>query len=207
MCATACGSTGPEVEARHDASPDAELSIDASRGLDSGVADASRGLDSGVADAAGDAAALIDANARDALTSDAAVMRIACDGPGAVLPGVPIVAPDRATYMAAIASVPATSTPPTTFTVDPYDCSGLLWEVYLPLGSAFALVIPHSDGTCSVWLGGEEEDPEYNGMPRSYCRFDRRCRPMELAANLAGPASIDSPWCIPAGFCTHHCTE
>jgi hypothetical protein len=148
----------------------------------------------------------------DAFMSDAPLMRVVCDGPAAVVPSVPVIAPDLATYLADIANVPsAGANPPTTLTVDPSDCQALLWAISLPLGSAFVHVIANDDGSCALWLGGEEENPEYNGRPLRYCRLPPSCTPVDFVFDdnaLGGSASLDSPWCVPTSFCTDDsCTE
>ena len=73
---------------------------------------------------------------------------------------------------------------------------------WLPYGEAFAFVWPE-DGQCTVWLGGEMEDPDYDGLPTSFCRFPAFCQPVTAVVESwlgeegeGGPAWIDSPFCV-----------
>lgn len=88
------------------------------------------------------------------------------------------------------------------FEIDPATCTQGLWSTYLGLGSAWIGVHQTEAGTCEVWLGGETEDPRYDGRPTSYCALPQTCEP--LAASLpfddGGPARLDSPYCTSPGL-------
>lgn len=85
---------------------------------------------------------------------------------------------------------------PFPLTVDPAVCSEGKWLAWLPLGSAFVHVHAREDGDCEVWLGGETENPMYDGSPTQYCRFPPSCAPVTAGAGRGGPAFIDSPYCV-----------
>jgi hypothetical protein len=53
------------------------------------------------------------------------------------------------------------------------DCDYARYRISLGLGSAWFLVHPKSTRYCELWLGGETENPEYQGAPAQYCLFDR----------------------------------
>jgi hypothetical protein len=106
---------------------------------------------------------------------------------------------------------PDTVTPPTTFTevaaqappltapdsgeaVELDACAYGRWQKPLGLGSAWALVHPTTDDRCEIWLGGETEDPRYDGSPTEYCLFDRHGS-IAVTYGDGGPASITSAFC------------
>lgn len=67
---------------------------------------------------------------------------------------------------------------------------------WLPLGSAWFLVHPVSDAYCEVWLGGETENPGYDGAPAQYCLFDRK-NTLVLEYQVGGPITLENmPWCV-----------
>ncbi|MCA9576159.1 MAG: hypothetical protein R3B40_11045 [Polyangiales bacterium] len=85
----------------------------------------------------------------------------------------------------------------------------------LPLGSAW-VELRRVGRCCEVWLGGETEDPSYDGSPQQFCRFSRSGvthvpihvgRVMGSAIDIAGPARTceDTPACTvglpPVGPC------
>jgi hypothetical protein len=148
--------------------------------------------DAGVPDAA-DADVLVDAE------SDAPVGAIECSGDSAVDPEQPIEAPpleEWATVSDALVSV-SSDFP---LTIDPGECTEGAYFVWLPLGSAWVDVHQRSDGSCEVWLGGETENPMYDGSPTQYCRFPVACAAISAGASGGGgPAEIASPYCVAAG--------
>lgn len=87
-----------------------------------------------------------------------------------------------------------------TFLIDPGDCVAAQWFVYLGLGSAYAVTAPTTDGGCEVWLGGELENPNYTGLPATFCRFESDDAIVMLIPGDGGPVSVDDPACAPTGF-------
>jgi hypothetical protein len=64
----------------------------------------------------------------------------------------------------------------------------------LPFGSAWAASEP-VEGGCDLWLGGETEDPLYDGWPTTFCRFPTGHKPLNIEVGSGGPAVVSSPWC------------
>jgi len=106
---------------------------------------------------------------------------------------------------------PDTVTPPTTFTevaaqapritapdsgasIDLDACAYGIWQKALGLGSAWAVIHPTIEDRCEIWLGGETENPRYDGSPTEYCLFDRRGS-IAITYGGGGPASITSSFC------------
>jgi hypothetical protein len=123
-----------------------------------------------------------------------------CSGPMAVPPADPVVAPLLTQWRVTAEDLPDRGdgmTNPFPLTIDPAACDEGKWFIYLPFGSAWAQVHETSDGACEVWLGGETEDPRYDGTPTRYCRFPAMCEPVTVVAGDGGPAEIESPYCVP----------
>lgn len=80
--------------------------------------------------------------------------------------------------------------------IDLARCTDGRWYASLPFGSAW-VVVHSSDTECEVWLGGETENPEYDGRPTQYCLFGRdTCEAIaEVDFQEGGPAHIDSEAC------------
>jgi hypothetical protein len=81
--------------------------------------------------------------------------------------------------------------------IDLEACAAGRWFGWLPLGSAWVAVRPTGDH-CELWLGGETENPNYDGLATQYCRFrrDHCVASVELQAQ-GGPAHLTSPACTP----------
>lgn len=133
------------------------------------------------------------ADEEDKSALDEAFMK--CVGEDVPAPGYSITAPDEEVYAAAAEeAVPVSDG--RSYYVDVDACMQVRWVTWLPFGSAFAVVHP-KDGECEVWLGGETENPRYDGMPVQYCRFPKGCKPVALVAEDGGPITVDSPYCVP----------
>ena len=162
--------------------------IDAGEVPDSAVPDASESADPPVLDA-GHAPEL------DAASSDAMAARLVCSGPETTPPEDPIVEPSSEVWEAILAGLPARGNGnalPTA--IDPSNCQDGAWSVALPLGSAYVHVHRRNDG-CEMWLGGETENPLYDGTPTQYCRFPTSCLPLTPTHGNGGPAQLYSPYC------------
>jgi len=81
-----------------------------------------------------------------------------------------------------------------TFEIDLGDCAYATHRAALPLGSAWVLVHPTGDH-CELWLGGETENPRYDGSPSQYCLFDRHGAVM-IALTSGGPPHLEYAWCV-----------
>ena len=57
------------------------------------------------------------------------------------------------------------------------------------------LAEPAEEGGCRVWLGGETENPGYDGLPTQFCYFSRDEAPVPIGVGDGGPAGIDHPDC------------
>jgi hypothetical protein len=80
--------------------------------------------------------------------------------------------------------------------IDIEQCQTGRWFTWLPFGSAWVIV--QSDGdTCKMWLGGETENPAYDGSAAQFCQFPRQgCETsVEIKAGDGGPAHLDNPAC------------
>ena len=75
-----------------------------------------------------------------------------------------------------------------TIAIDLVACRFERFALYLPLGSEWGLIHPVDDRVCEVWLGGETENPAYDGRPDHYCRF-HRCGSFDLELGAGGPVS------------------
>ena len=66
-------------------------------------------------------------------------------------------------------------------------------------GSFWWIISPKDSTTCEIWLGGETEDPDYDGSPTKYCTFARNgTATIEINSN-GGPANIsDQSNCVEA---------
>lgn len=79
-------------------------------------------------------------------------------------------------------------------TVSLSTCRGYA-SIALPFGSAWVLAEPSEEGSCQVWLGGETEDPTYNGRPTQFCHFGGNEPPVPIVIGEGGPAHVDHPNC------------
>lgn len=79
-------------------------------------------------------------------------------------------------------------------TIDTTNCGTARYSSSLPLGSAWVHVTKEAD-RCLVWLGGETENPAYDGMPTQHCDFPLNCESFGVQVGSGGPAQIDSPFC------------
>jgi hypothetical protein len=80
-------------------------------------------------------------------------------------------------------------------------CESGRWFSFLPLGSAWVQVVA-SGSDCQIWLGGETENPNYDGRPTQYCLLPRSCGVVTAAEAFefgGGPAVIESPFCVSPG--------
>ncbi|HEY5922448.1 MAG TPA: hypothetical protein VIV11_12290 [Kofleriaceae bacterium] len=81
--------------------------------------------------------------------------------------------------------------------VDLHACKYERLHMWLGLGSAWFLVHPRSNRYCEMWLGGETENPNYDGSPAQYCLFDRSGT-LLIAPKGGGPILMQNmPWCVP----------
>lgn len=80
--------------------------------------------------------------------------------------------------------------------VDLSECEPRRMAKWLSQGSAW-VTVQRSGARCQVWLGGETENPRYNGETTQFCSFCRK--PARVAVSLSawgGPARIESSSCI-----------
>ncbi len=109
-----------------------------------------------------------------------------------------VTAPSDEVFAAASSGAAGTLIPELTSAaaIDLGACTHQRWSWGLPLGSAWFLVHPVSDTYCEVWLGGETENPRYDGAPAQYCLFDRK-NTLVLEYQDGGPITLDDmPWCV-----------
>lgn len=66
---------------------------------------------------------------------------------------------------------------------------------YLPLGSVWIDVKPLSKYVCQLTLGGETENPNYDGSAAQSCVFIRSGS-ISVDVRSGGPAYIDSSSCV-----------
>lgn len=82
-----------------------------------------------------------------------------------------------------------------------YHCRKRRYFSWLTFGSAWVYTRPGA-GVCQIWLGGETENPSYNGLPTQYCEVPLGATIMvdlELERN-GGPARSFSDFCVAPGF-------
>jgi hypothetical protein len=79
------------------------------------------------------------------------------------------------------------------FTIDLATCPNERAFEWLPLGSAWVQSSANGD-TCDLLLGGESENPMYDGSPTQQCAFPRSGS-ITIPLRQGGPASLDSPLC------------
>ena len=81
--------------------------------------------------------------------------------------------------------------------LDLHDCVYWRYQTSLGLGSAWFLVHPQSSSFCEMWLGGETENPGYDGHPAQYCVFDRKHTLTISLHSGGGPIVLaDQPSCV-----------
>ena len=102
-----------------------------------------------------------------------------------------VTAPPRSEFDAARVN----AEPSDSHEIDLDSCKRQQMSFALPLGSAWALVHARSSDLCEVWLGGETEDPLYNGHPTQYCQF-YRSGTLTLDTDQGGPFHLDYTWCV-----------
>ena len=79
-------------------------------------------------------------------------------------------------------------------TIDTANCGTARFSSSLPLGSAWLHTTKEAD-RCLVWLGGETENPAYDGLPTQHCNFPLNCETFSVQVGSGGPATLDSPYC------------
>jgi hypothetical protein len=85
--------------------------------------------------------------------------------------------------------------PGDTIAIDLDTCANRQLFAWLPLGSMWILVHRKVDDHCQLCLGGETEDPSYNGSASQYCVFYRRGT-LDVEVRIGGPARVGEPSCI-----------
>lgn len=80
--------------------------------------------------------------------------------------------------------------------IDLQRCESGYWFTWLPLGSAWVRMRPSTD-RCELWLGGETENPMYDGSASQYCRFSRADCEAHIEVGQGGPAHLQSGACTP----------
>jgi hypothetical protein len=82
-----------------------------------------------------------------------------------------------------------------TIEIDLDTCANQQLFAWLPFGSMWILVHRRDGDHCELWLGGETEDPRYDGSASQYCVFYRRGT-LDVTVRSGGPARVDEPSCI-----------
>lgn len=82
-----------------------------------------------------------------------------------------------------------------TIAIDLNDCANERLFAWLPFGSMWILVHQRDDDHCELWLGGETENPQYDGGASQYCLFYRRDT-LDVPVRSGGPAYVEEPSCI-----------
>ena len=80
-------------------------------------------------------------------------------------------------------------------TISPSSCEGAASD-WLDFGSGWVLAWSSGDGSCLVWLGGETENPLYDGRPTQFCVFASDEPPVTVLMGQGGPARIEHPDCV-----------
>jgi hypothetical protein len=87
--------------------------------------------------------------------------------------------------------------------IDVGTCEAAHLHKWLPLGSAWVRVEPTPDA-CQLWLGGETENPMYDGSASQYCAFKRECadgaaktNTIAIPVGSGGPAHLTHSACTP----------
>lgn len=85
--------------------------------------------------------------------------------------------------------------------IDLSSCSNASYYKALGLGSAWVRV-EQGETSCKVWIGGETENPSYDGSPSQYCEFARSCgspanNALRIQLGMGGPPRLDSAACTP----------
>ena len=82
-----------------------------------------------------------------------------------------------------------------TVAIDLNACANQRLFAWLPFGSMWILVHRRDSNHCELWLGGETENPQYDGSASQYCLFYRRGT-LDVSVENGGPAYVDEPSCI-----------
>jgi hypothetical protein len=98
------------------------------------------------------------------------------------------------TFSEVAAQAPKLSAPESGGSIDLGDCAYGTWQKGLGLGSIWGVVHPTTGDLCEIWLGGETENPGYDGSPTEYCLFDRHGS-ISITYGGGGPATIMSSFC------------
>lgn len=77
---------------------------------------------------------------------------------------------------------------------NPDECPTGSAALSLSFGSAWLASEP-VDGGCDLWLGGETEDPLYDGRATMFCRLPSGHKPLNIVIGDGGPAWVNSLWC------------
>lgn len=75
--------------------------------------------------------------------------------------------------------------------IDLQQCRSERMSKYLPLGSVWIDVYPASPYVCMLTLGGETENPSYDGSAAQRCLF-YRLGSISIDVDRGGPAYIDN---------------
>ncbi len=122
--------------------------------------------------------------------TDASVINVNCDA------HFLIEVPSLATFNEIATQTPTIAADTQTgVSVDLSECTSQRWSVSLALGSAWGLVHPRIDGMCELWLGGETENPMYDGHPTQYCLF-ARAGGVKVSFGGGGPATLNDTHCV-----------
>jgi hypothetical protein len=98
----------------------------------------------------------------------------------------------RALLLVALAScMPDMKDDEASIEIDLHQCRMERVSKYLPLGSVWIDVNPVSPYVCALTLGGETENPSYDGSAAQRCMF-YRLGSISIDLGNGGPAYIDS---------------
>ena len=118
-------------------------------------------------------------------------------GPCPVRGPTPVTPPDNSVFVSVNAGAMAVdATSSASVPIDIAACKYQKLHMWLPLGSAWFLVHPHGDNYCEMWLGGETENPMYDGHAAQYCLFERFST-LLIHSEDGGPIVMKNmPWCV-----------
>jgi hypothetical protein len=101
----------------------------------------------------------------------------------------------RALLLVALVGCMPDMTDTSSLEIDLHACREETVSQYLPLGSIYVDVKPLSAYLCELTLGGETENPNYDGSPAQRCVF-YRFGSLSIDVRSGGPAYIDSANCV-----------